>query len=75
MPPTVRTVSAAKFTISRDCDNELLYSLTGAPGKTPFSGKRRAALDLHAKLVVLDVNVDLFGGEENIRARAHSPTF
>jgi hypothetical protein len=58
----------------RDCDNELIvFTRAGAPEIRPFFWQvREAALDLHAKLVVLDVNVDLFGGEENIRRQVRA---
>lgn len=57
-----------------DEDNELVvFDRAAKPTITPFYHQiREAALDLHARLVVLDVAVDLFGGDEinrrNVRA-------
>jgi RecA-family ATPase len=52
-----------------DEDNELVvFDRAGTPSLTPFYRQaREAALDLHARLIVLDVAVDLFGGTENDR--------
>jgi RecA-family ATPase len=58
----------------RDFDNELIrFTRTGAPEPTPFFYQvREVALDGRAKLVVLDVNVDLFGGAENERRQVRA---
>jgi RecA-family ATPase len=49
-----------------DEDNELVvFDSRGKPSLTPFYQQvRESALDLHARLIVLDVAVDLFGGDE-----------
>ena len=49
-----------------DEENELVvFDRSGKPTFTPFYHQvREAAFDLHARLVVLDVAVDLFGGDE-----------
>jgi RecA-family ATPase len=49
-----------------DEDNELVvFDRSGTPTLTPFYRQaREAALDLLARLIVLDVAVDLFGGDE-----------
>jgi hypothetical protein len=49
-----------------DEDNELVvFDNRGKPSETPFYRQvREAALDFGARLVVLDVAVDLFGGDE-----------
>jgi len=57
-----------------DEENELVvFERSGKPNLTPFYHQvREAALDFHARLLVLDVAVDLFGGDEvtrrNVRA-------
>lgn len=58
----------------RDFDNELVvFTRTGAPEKRPFFWQvREAAIDLHARLIVLDVTVDLFGGVENDRRQVRT---
>jgi hypothetical protein len=50
----------------RGLDNELVvFTRYGAPERRPFFWQvREAALDLHSRLLVLDVAVDLFGGDE-----------
>jgi hypothetical protein len=49
-----------------DEENELVvFDRAGKPTLTPFYHQvRESALDLHARLIALDVVVDLFGGDE-----------
>jgi hypothetical protein len=57
-----------------DEDNELVvFDSRGKPSLTLFYQQvREAALDLHARLVVLDVAVDLFGGDEISRRQVRA---
>ncbi len=57
-----------------DEDNELVvFDRSGKPTLTRFYWQvRETALDLHARLVVLDVSVDLYGGDEISRRQVRA---
>jgi RecA-family ATPase len=57
-----------------DLDNELVvFDRIGNPTLTPFYKQvRESALDLRARLVALDVAIDLYGGDEIIRRQVRA---